>query len=553
MKYQQLNGKWLLILLAAAASGCATTSGGLDSAVQSSPRSHLQLASYSQELDASEQSKSASDSTAGARPPGIIAASEPLLLGLEGNAPSASDRRPVVQEVEATLPALIEPSGQVATDGAPPIVKRVEPKPLLETPKSELPVATRVIDESARTEQDTGIDVEQYVAQAVAVSPELISIQHRIAALQQRVPQARSLPDPQLQETFWPFNGNALETAGGRAASQIGLTQSVPWPEKLSQKAAIACREIEIARQEYANAQLRIAEEVRLACAAIWLADQQESLLVETDALLRDVQGVAEAKYQSGSKQGSLKDVTRAKLESDMLAVQRLQIQKQRSVAEARLAAVLPGVHQDAAEFSVEGPPAATQERLDELLGLAIEMNPKLQGMMAEVARDREKAKLACLAKYPDLQLGVNWLIVSDTNALSPVATGNDNFGFTVGMTLPIWRNKIRAGVAEANLQTQASANAWQNERDRLAGQLQQRLAEADSMLEYREILKSRMSPRTRTLLKLTLTDYSGGRSDFSSVIEAYREVLALESKVLSVEASLWTSLIQIQRLVGLP
>jgi len=28
---------------------------------------------------------------------------------------------------------------------------------------------------------------------------------------------------------------------------------------------------------------------------------------------------------------------------------------------------------------------------------------------------------------------------------------------------------------------------------------------------------------------------------------------LKLESKVLSVEASLWTSLIQIQRLVGLP
>ncbi|MEM7561250.1 MAG: TolC family protein, partial [Planctomycetota bacterium] len=470
-----------------------------------------------------------------------------------GNAPSPSDREPVVQEVEATLPALIESPGQLVKEETPPRFQRVEPKPFLETPKRELPVATRVIEKSVATDEGTGIDVEQFVAQAVAASPELISIQHRIAALQQRVPQARSLPDPQLQETFWPFKGNALETAGGRAASQIGLTQSVPWPEKLSQKAAIACREIEIARQDYADAKLRIAEEVRLACVAIWLADQQEKLLAETDSLLRDVQDVAEAKYQSGSKQGSLKDVTRAKLESDTLDVQRLQIQKQRSVAEARLAALIPGAQQDASEFSLQGPPVATQQRLDELLGLAIEMNPKLQGMMAEVARDREKAKLACLAKYPDLQLGVNWLIVSDTNALSPVATGNDNFGFTFGMTLPIWRDKIRAGVAEANLQTQASANAWQSERDRIAGQLQERIAEADSMLEYRDILKSRMSPRTRTLLKLTLTDYSGGRADFLSVIEAYREVLKLESKVLSVEASLWTSLIQIQRLVGLP
>lgn len=553
MEYQQLTCKWPLVLLAAAASGCATTSGGLDPKAPSSPRSHLQLASYSQERDASEQSESERSSIAGARMPGIVAASEPLFSVSEGDAPSPSDREAVVHDVESTSPALIEPSAQVATDEAPPVVQRVEPRPLLETPKRELPIATRVIEESATAEQVTGIDVEQYVAQAVAASPELISIQHRIAALQQRVPQARSLPDPQLQETFWPFNGNALETAGGRAASQIGLTQAVPWPEKLSQKAAIACREIEIARQEFANAKLRIAEEVRLSCVAIWLADQQEKLLAETDSLLRDVQSVAEAKYQSGSKQGSLKDVTRAKLESDMIDVQRLQIQKQRTVAQARLAALLPGIHQDASEVLLDGPPEATQERLDELLGLAIEMNPKLQGMMAEVARDREKAKLACLAKYPDLQFGVNWLIVSDTNALSPVATGNDNFGFTVGMTLPIWRNKIRAGVAEANLQTQALANAWQSERDRIAGQLQERLAEADSMLEYREVLKSRMSPRTRTLLKLTLTDYSGGRSDFSSVIEAYREVLKLESKVLSVEASLWTSLIQIQRLVGLP
>ncbi len=552
MKYQQRNRTWL-ILLAGAASGCATTSGGLHPIVQPSRHSHLQLASYSQELNASEQSGFQSSAIAGARPSGIIAASEPLLFSLECNAPSPSDREPVVQDLEATSPALIEPSAKIATEEAPPEMQRVEPRPLLEIPKRELPVATRVIQESTPAEHVTEIDVEQYVAQAVAVSPELISIQHRIAALQQRVPLARSLPDPQLQETFWPFNGNALETAGGRAASQLGFTQSVPWPEKLSQKAAIACREIEIARQEYANARLRIANEVRLACVAIWLADEQENLLAETDTLLRDVQGVAEAKYQSGSKQGSLKDVTRAKLESDTLEVQRLQIQKQRSVAEARLASLLPGTSLDASGFSLRGPPGATQQRLDELLGLAIEMNPILQRMMAEVARDREKAKLACLAKYPDLQLGVNWLIVSDTNALSPVATGNDNFGFTVGMTLPIWRDKIRAGVAEANLQTQVSANAWQSERDRIAGQLQQRLAEADSILEYREILKGRMSPRTRTLLKLTLTDYSGGLSDFSSVIEAYREVLTLESKLLSVEASLWTSLIEIQRLVGLP
>ncbi|MEM7558196.1 MAG: hypothetical protein AAF394_03665, partial [Planctomycetota bacterium] len=86
MKYQQLNLPWLLVLLAVAASGCATTTGGLDPAIQSGSKSHLLLASYSHELDEPDKAKSQSSSIAGARPPGIIAAPEPLLFGMEGNA-----------------------------------------------------------------------------------------------------------------------------------------------------------------------------------------------------------------------------------------------------------------------------------------------------------------------------------------------------------------------------------------------------------------------------------------------------------------------------------
>lgn len=395
------------------------------------------------------------------------------------------------------------------------------------------------------------LPVEAYVSLALSSNPRISALQHRIASLANRIPQARSLPDPMLQDTFWPFNGNALETAGGRAANQIGISQQLPWPEKLKAKAAIASREVQVADAELRQEKLDITESVRLACIEIWFTDQAIAVVDEFGELVEQLNEVSEAKYRSAAKGSGQQDVLRAQLEGDRLEDRRVQLAQQKQLAQADLAALLHQPQMPNPEVESPLQENTLVSELEDLIGQAASCNPSLAGIQAEIARDRAKQQLACLQRYPDFQLGANWLIVSDDNALSPVATGNDNFGFTFGMTLPVWRDKIRAGVNEAGYQSMSSTNRLASRKDSIAGNLRRLVTRFDASTEQLKILKERIIPRTEDALQISLANYAGNRTDFLSVVDLYEERLMLELQRLALSRSRHGILIQIEALVG--
>ncbi len=395
------------------------------------------------------------------------------------------------------------------------------------------------------------LPIEAYVSMAMQANPRLNALRHRVASLANRVPQARALPDPMMQETFWPFNGNALETAGGRAANQIGISQQIPWPDKRRAKAAIACREVQIAEAELREATQEVAESVRLACIDIWFAEEALGVVDEFVDVVQQLNEVSEARYRSATKTSGQQDVLRARIEADRLDDRRVQLQRQKQVAQADLSALLHRPVERSPEVENSYGRQSLDIQLDELIGMAGTCNPSLAGLIAQIARDREKSRLACLQQYPDFQLGANWLMISDNNALSPVATGNDNFGFTLGVTLPIWRQKIRAGVAEASHQTQSSVGLLESEKDSVAGKMRRLVTQFDTFAEQLDILQDRIIPRTEDALEIALADYVGNRTDFSSVSDLYEERLLLELQRLALSRSQQAALIQLETLVG--
>jgi outer membrane protein TolC len=161
---------------------------------------------------------------------------------------------------------------------------------------------------------------------------------------------------------------------------------------------------------------------------------------------------------------------------------------------------------------------------------------------------------LACLQKYPDLQVGLNYAIISDdSNAISPVANGHDNISFTVGTTLPIWREKINAGIREAAHRTSSSTERLEAERDAIQGKLRRLMAQADALVQQQDIYKDRIIPRTEDTLTLSIADYRGKRTDFFTLIETYRDLLMFETQMARFEATLAGTVAQIERTVGCP
>ena len=190
--------------------------------------------------------------------------------------------------------------------------------------------------------------------------------------------------------------------------------------------------------------------------------------------------------------------------------------------------------------------------QIDLLVAQAESCNPTLHRLAAEIARDRAKEFLTCLQQYPDFQLGLGYSIVSDDHdVISPVANGHDNINFSLGVTLPIWRDKISAGISEAAHNRSSTALRREAERDRLRGTLRRQVAAAHAAIEQLDLLRTRLIPRTEQTLTISTADYQNEKADFTDLVDTYRELLALQVQVARTKATLASTLAQIERTVG--
>lgn len=387
--------------------------------------------------------------------------------------------------------------------------------------------------------------VDFFVQQALAVHPSIRAARQRVAAELDRIPQVTALPDPQFTNTFWPIPDNNR----GGIANFMSLQQGVPFPAKLRTQGAIVSREAQMAQAEVEGIERQITESVRLAYYEVWYATRAIQIVEEMRGLVDDLTRVAEARYRAG---GTQQDVIRAQLETDRLDNQLVQLRQLKEVSQADLAALLQQPTSLIPEATEELGIANAPLQLDVLISQAEQCNPSLRGLAAEIQRDRQNQRLAGLQNYPDFVVGLNWGIARDQHdVFNPTDDGNDDISFTVGATLPIWREKINAGVREANRRTSSTVQRLEAERSEIYGRLRRLLAQAESLVDQASIYQDRLVPRTEDTLKLAIADYRGERTDFFSLIGTYRELLTFEIQLARIHATLAGTIAQVDRTVG--
>ncbi|GAB5402955.1 MAG: hypothetical protein Aurels2KO_11860 [Aureliella sp.] len=410
-------------------------------------------------------------------------------------------------------------------------------------------VSTESAESASQDDLLPRTDLQSLIAQAIAVHPRIRAARERVAALNNRIPQVTALDDPVVGNTFWPIQSQALQTAGGRVGHQFSVAQKVPWPEKLKARGMVALREAQVAAAEVAMAEKEVVEAVRLAYYELWLADRLIEIVRENQSLVGDLITIAQTRYQTG---GSQKDILRAEMQGDMLDNQLIDLHRQKEQARADLGTLVwQPVHLMPTAFEEINVSDMIPD-LEQLIAEAEQCNPRLQGLASEIERDRAKQTLACLQQYPDFQLGLGYTIINDDqNVISPVADGHDNINFSIGVSVPIWRDKINSGVREAAHRRNSTIHLREAERDRLRGQLRRQVAAAYAATEQLELFRDRLIPRTEQTLELVTADYQGGKADFTDLIETYRELLSYQVQVARSQATLASTVAQIEKTVG--
>jgi outer membrane protein TolC len=352
--------------------------------------------------------------------------------------------------------------------------------------------------------------LSNYLAYALLNAPAVEAAYGDWAASVEAITVTRSLPDPQL--TFQSDIGSIVQSV------MPGLIQNFPGPGKLRAGANVAGAVSQAKYFAFESAALQTAFALKQAYYQLYFLDDQLRINRETLSLLNDLEQIARAQNEVGK--GTLQDVLRAQIERDRVSTDIANLEDSRQPLLASFKAAL-GITPDQPDPPV---PARleisdTDFNSDDLLKTAFARNPQLQAMEADVRAAEAGIAVAYKSRVPDFSLGLMADVKANPIIYRPLA----------GMTLPIWRDKIAAEIAQAKAKDLVAKARLTEAQISLAVDF------AEQTFAYREIgrnldlLENRLIPKARQSLEIARAGYLAGTIDFFNLMDTERTLLNFE------------------------
>ncbi len=392
--------------------------------------------------------------------------------------------------------------------------------------------------------------VDAYIRRALIENRTVQAAYHNVESLKHRLPQVTALDDPVASNTVFPIPSVAPQySLMGYNPYNLTLAQQFPWVGTLRVRGQVAARDVDVALAELAAAQLDAILAVKRAYFDLYANQKVEAILRENRVILEAFREKAGQRVEAG---GSPQDVLRAGVLISELDRDLANTSATIATARAALARQLHVGPESDLRALADAPLVDVPTQVERLYQLAIAARPELKGRLSAIARDEQAVELARKRAYPNLTLGLTYMDMEKTNAVTPrTASGNPNVGLFVGFNLPVNRAKYRAGVGEAQERTIADAKLYEAQRDETYSEIYDFMTQARVQEGVRKLLAEAILPRAEQSLELTGKDYAAGNVDLPSLLSAQREALQVRVQVAQVEGELGKALASLERAVG--
>ncbi|WP_435011031.1 TolC family protein [Tundrisphaera lichenicola] len=393
--------------------------------------------------------------------------------------------------------------------------------------------------------------VDDFIRRALSENRSVQAARFNVLAFRSRIPQVTALEDPMVSNTIYPIPSVAPQySLMGYNPYNLMLSQQFPWFGTLGLRGQAAEKEVEVALAELAAAELEAVASVKRAYLDLYFNQRAEAILTENRRLAGDFVIIASERYKTGGV--GQQDVLRAEVAVDELDRELIRVRQGMVSARADLARQLHVDPDSELRTMPDLPLEAVPDELDRLYRLATAARPELKGRLAAIARDERAVELALKRYKPNVTVGLSYMDMEKTNAATPTtASGAPNVGLFVGFNLPIYQQKLAAGVSEAQARTVADAKLYEAERDSTYREIKDLITQANSHKSIAELFRSSILPKSRQALEASTSEYRVGNVDYVSLITAWREVLQVELQLAQVETELGKALASLERAVG--
>jgi len=402
-----------------------------------------------------------------------------------------------------------------------------------DTSVSELVNATQLSD---RIRDDATVD--DLVAYAAENNPSLRAAFERWKAAVESVPQARTLPDPQL--TYGNFVLRSTERQGPMGRQSVSITQMFPWFGTLDTRGSRAEQQAHTAALRLEAETNRMVADLRAQYAEYYYVETAGEIFEEHRQLLEKLSEAVEGQYSSGLADRA--DVLRIEMELERIAVTTHSLRDQRRPVKAKLNAMLgrpataPLPKAKAWEYRL------MRENEFRTLSDRIYQHPELRARSSDIIVAEEAVRLSRLRGRPDFMAGVEYL--ERRNA-------SDETMLMVGMSLPIWRGSYAAERRKARAIERESFAA----RETLALELASRLEESAYKLRNAErklrLYDESLLPLAEESFDIIFASYGEGEVSFLDLVDAQREILDIRENRARALADQAQSLAELNELAG--
>ena len=368
--------------------------------------------------------------------------------------------------------------------------------------------------------------LDGYLAEAADNNPGLKAKFAAYNAALEQVPQVGSLPDPQVMFGYFI---RPVETRVGPQRARISATQMFPWFGVLGAKKDAAVTMAKAKYEVFAEAKSRLFFEVKSAYYNLYFTGKAIDITRENIAILTTFRNLALIKVESGL--ATSVDVLRVEMEIADLENRRALLEDSFAAqqtgfnnlldAKSRSTVVLPDT------IVIPDRTLAADATLDSIRNGNHQV---LQSEFMEAAYRKQELVARKMGK-PNFSIGIDYILVgkSSNPMASPSESGRDAIVFpTIGLSVPIYRQKYTAMAKEAALQQESQGG---ERRDRI-NMLETSFAATEK--EYRDAARrvplfEGQADKANRALGILRTEYETSGKNFEEVLRMERQLLGYE------------------------
>jgi len=332
-----------------------------------------------------------------------------------------------------------------------------------------------------------------------------------------------SLPDPVFGVGYQPY---PIYTARGAQRVQLQLEQDIPFPGKLGLQEKIAEYSAMMAEYDVGVAARLLIYQVKASYYELYRLQQQSLLIEAFRSQLSDLVASSTARYKVGH--GSQQDILKAQLERNQLDEYDEDLIRQTSTETEVLARLLnrrDGAGLLSKTYSVDR--AATTIFEAGIDSSAKQNRPELLSRKTAIQQSEKQVELAEKMLWPDFTIGVHYFDIASSD-LTPTMTGANALGVQLKLSIPLWRDGLKAGVTESQLLHQEKEALLRDVEIEISTQINAAWGQLKSEQRTLQIYENTLIPQAETTLQASLNAYASDQADFLDLLDAERTIFGM-------------------------